>query len=384
MSKRFNTVCGFLLLAAALSACGSTPTPDEGRALVTESLPTSINTPTASIGGTDVVGPAVSPTPALADPMPGLVYTAPVPDKGMVGPFLVEANGQSTQLGDKPEPALSPDRSQVLYSINDDIWILELATGKTRNLTKTNNRLERYYQWWPAHPDLIVFHYQLADNPGPNAGYLASMKPDGTNVLLLDEEVESSSPAALSPDGQSIAYDRAGQPWVYNFSAGKMPIFPKSYTGFHVAVNPAWSPDSRRIAWQLIGIPTAQDKNNAVGILDLDLLTISELHQYSDIGGSGIGPYHLAWSPGGKWLAVVNQGELVEDGKISLWVMRPDGSEEHHIGSGDLPIWNPDGTILLYTTSEGTFAVKAGEWAPFRITLPEDAQVIDWIDLEKA
>jgi Tol biopolymer transport system component len=384
MSERFIEGCVFLVLAAALSACGSTPTPDEGKALITESLPAPTNSPTASVGGTDVVGPAVSPTPALADPMPGLVYTAPVPDKGLVGPFLVEVNGQSTQLGDKPEPALSPDRSQLLYSANDDIWILDLETGKTRNLTKTNDRLERYYQWWPAHPDLIVFQYQPAEDPAPGAGYLASMKPDGTNVLLLDEESRSYSPAALSPDGQSIAYDRAGQPWVYNFSAGKMPIFPKSFTGFHLAVNPAWSPDSRRIAWQLIGMPTEQDNNNAVGILDLDALAVSELHNYSVIGGSGIGPDHLAWSPDGTWLAVANQGELVEDGKISLWVMRPDGSEEHHIGSGDLPIWNPDGTILLYTTSEGTFAVKAGEWTPFRILLPEGAQVIDWIELEQA
>jgi Tol biopolymer transport system component len=382
MAKRFNAICCLLVSAAALSACGSTPTPTEGKALVTVSPPASINSPTATIGGTDVVGPAVSPTPALADPMPGLVYTAPVPDMGIVGPFLIEANGQSTQLGDKPKPALSPDRSQFLYSANDDIWILDLETGKTRNLTKTNDRLERYYQWWPAHPDLIVFHYQPADNPGPDAGYLASMKPDGTNVLLLDEEVGSSSPAALSPDGQSIAYDRAGQPWVYNFSAGKMPIFPKSFTGFHMAVNPAWSPDSRRIAWQLIGIPTAQDKNNAAGILDFDSLTITELHTYSDIGGSGINPHHLAWSPDGKWLAVANPGELAEDGEISLWVMRPDGSEEIHIGPGDLPIWNPDGTILLYTTRDGTYAVKAGEWAPFRILLPEGAQVIDWIELE--
>ncbi|MGB7538310.1 MAG: hypothetical protein WBM17_07200 [Anaerolineales bacterium] len=382
MSKRFLAGFIFLVSVAALSACGSAPTPGVEKTPATVSLPAPTNSPTATIDATEVVGLAVGPTPAPAEPMPGLVYTAPVPDKGMAGPFLVEASGKSTQLGDKPQPALSPDRSQLLYSGNDDIWILDLATGKTRNLTKTNDRLERYYQWWPAHPDLIVFQYQPAEDPGPDAGYLASIKPDGTNYLLLDEESRSFSPAALSPDGQSIAYDRAGQPWVYNFGAGKMPIFPKSFTGFHLAVNPAWSPDSRRIAWQLFGIPTEQDNNNAVGILELDALAVTELHNYSVAGGSGIGPDHLAWSPDGKWLAVANQGELAEDGKISLWVMRPDGSEEQHLGPGDLPIWNPDGTILLYTTDDGTFAVKTGEWAPFRVMLPEGARVIDWVKLE--
>ncbi len=381
MSKRLPAGCLFLVLAAALYACGSATTPVEEKTPVTESLPSPTSSPTETSAATDVIGPAVSPTPAVSEPMPGLVYTALVPDKGMVGPFLVEADGQSTQISDKPDPVLSPDRSQLLYSSNDDIWILDLASGKTRNLTKTNDRLERYYQWWPAHPDLIVFHYQPVEDPGPDAGYLASIKPDGTNYLLLDEETRSLSPAALSPDGQSIAYDRAGQPWVYNFSAGKMPIFPKSFTGFHFAVNPAWSPDSRRIAWQLFGIPTEQDNNNAVGILDLDALTVAELHNYSVIGGSGIGPDHLAWSPDGKWLAVANQGELAEDGKISLWVMSPDGGEEHHIGTGDLPIWNPDGTILLYTDGDATFAVKTGEWEPFRVMLPEGARVIDWVEL---
>ncbi len=382
MLTKSTAGCLFLVLAAALSACGSAPTPAGGKNPVLESLPASTVLPTETTTATDVVGPAVSPTPAVAEPMPGLVYTAFVPEKGNLGPYLVEADGRSTQISDKPNPALSPDRTQVLYSEKNDIWILDLASGKARNLTKTGNRIEKFYQWWPAHPDLIVFQYQLAGEEGPGAGFLASMKPDGTNVLLLDEEAGSLSPAALSPDGQSIAYDRAGQPWVYNFSGGKMPIFPKSFTGFHLAVNPAWAPDSRRVAWQLFGLPTAQDENSAIGILDLDALAVTELHRYPIIGGSGIGPDHLAWSPDGKWLAVANQGEIIEDGKISLWVMSPDGVEELHLGSGELPIWNPDGTILLYTDGNATFAVKAGEWVPFRVMLPEAARVIDWVKID--
>jgi hypothetical protein len=382
MSKQFTAGWFFLVLAAALSACGPTATPAVEKSPVIESLPNPTNPPTETAAVTEVVGPAVSPTPAEAEPMPGLMYIAPVPEKGIVGPFLVEADGESTQISDKPAPALSPDRSQLLYSNNDDIWILDLQTGKTRNLTKTNDRLEGNFQWWPAHPDLIVFHYQPAEDLGPDAGFLASIKPDGTNYLLLDEEARSFSPAALSPDGQSIAYDRAGQPWVYHFAAGKMPIFPKSFTGFHLAVNPAWSPDSRRIAWQLFGMPTAQDNNSAVGILDLDALAVTERHKYAVLGGSGIGPDHLAWSPDGKWLAVANQAEFAEDGKVSLWVISPDGREEIHIGSGDLPIWNPDGTVLVYTAPDGVFAVKAGEWMPSRILLPDGAQVIDWVEPE--
>jgi Tol biopolymer transport system component len=379
MVNRLSAGCIFLVSAALLCGCGSEATPVEEATAASDTSPASTAARAATSTATEVVGPAVTPTLEPMDPMPGLVYAAPVPEKGIVGPFLVESDGRSTQLGDKPNPALSPDRSQVLYSDKDDIWILDLETEKTRNLTKTNDRIETFYQWWPANPDLIVFQYQPMDDAGPDAGFLTSMKPDGTNVLLLDEEARSFSPAALSPDGQSIAYDRAGQPWIYHFNAGKMPIFPKSFTGFHIAVNPAWSPDSRQIAWQLFGIPTAEDSNSAVAVLDLDTFTVNRIHEYPVDGGSGIGPHHLAWSPDGKWLAVANPGE---SDKVSLWAMLPDGSEEHYIGSGDLPIWSPDGSMLVYSVSGSVFAVKTGEWIPAQVKLPESAQVIDWVKLD--
>jgi hypothetical protein len=59
--------------------------------------------------------------------------------------------------------------------------------------------------------------------------------------------------------------------------------------------------------------------------------------------------------------------------------MRTDGSEEHHIGGGDRPVWNPDGRTAAYYTKNGVYAVKVGEWNPFPITLPADALVIDWV-----
>jgi Tol biopolymer transport system component len=383
MFTRFPAGCLFLVLVATLSSCEPAATPGGKIPLATDTLAASTSLPTESPTPTAVVVPKVTQTLPPAAPMPGLVYAAPVPEKGIVGPFLVDASGQTTQLGDKPDPVLSPDRNQLLYSDNGDIWLQDLTTGKTRNLTyRTRDRVESNYQWWPAHPDLIVFHYQYAIDLGPAAGYLATVKPDGTNYLFLDEELQSLSPAALSPDGQSIAYDRGGQPWIYNYSAGKMPIFPKSFAGFTIAANPAWSPDSRQIAWQLFGMPKVQDGGSAVAILRLDTMSISQLHNYIVIGGSGVSPHHLAWSPDGKWLAVANQGELAEDGKSSLWVMRPEGNEEYHIGAGDLPIWNPDGTMLIYTAPDGVYAVKAGEWIPFLVTLPESAKVIDWVEIE--
>jgi WD40 repeat protein len=376
MNARSLRWCPLPVLALALSACGPAATPAE------ETLSSNASPPAPTATATEVVVPVVTPTIAPAAPMPGLVYVDLDPATGMLGPYLVEADGQSVQLSDKPDPVLSPDRSQLLYSEGGDIWLLDLATEKTRNITRTKDRVERYYQWWPAHPDLIVFFYQSAANPGPGAGYLATIKPDGTNYLLLDEETGSLTPAGLSPDGQSIAYDRGGQPWVYNYSGGNMPIFPKTFPEtFSSAVNPAWSPDGRKIAWQLFGLSGSSDGSSAVAILDLDMLTVSLLHRYPILAGGGIGDHQLAWSPDGEWLAAANQAEREADGKISLWVMRPDGGEEYHIGAGVRPVWNPDGTTLVFSTDDGTYAVNAGEWIPFAVTLPKTARVTDWVKL---
>ena len=315
--------------------------------------------------------------------MPGMVFLRSGSDAANQGLWIVQADGQLKQLSAKPNPRLSPDQTQALYGENGEIWLQDLATGKTTNLTRTKDKIEADYQWWPARPGVIVFHYQPAVDIQPMAGFLATAKTDGTNYLILDEEAGSNSPAALSSDGQSIAYDRAGQPWVYNLSGGNMPILPRTFTEkFRIAVNPAWSPDGKKIAWQFFGDQAGTDGWSEVALLDLNTNKVTLLHRYLILGGSDIGNYHLAWSPDGQWLAVADQAERTEDGKVSLWVMRPDGSEEHPIGGGDRPVWSPDSRMVAYSTKSGVHAVKTGEWNPFPITFPADALAIDWVTIQ--
>jgi len=378
--------CLFLVLpvtVALLSACGGTPTSKPELLVSTVPAAASTNTPSPTQPALPTATPTTAVTLPPAAPMPGLVFMKAGNDAASLGLWIVQADGQSKQLSTKANPRLSPDQKQLLYSENGDIWLTDLGTGKNINLTRTNDKVETDYQWWPARPGIIVFHYQYKTDIQSTAGYLATVKTDGTNYILINDEIGSNSPAALSPDGQSIAYDRGGIPWVYNFTGGMMPIFPKSFQEkFQTAANPAWSPDSRKIAWQLFGDQTGSDGWSGVAVLDLDALEVMLLHRYPIPGGSTIGNYHLAWSPDGTWLAVANQAELAQDGTVSLWVMRPDGSEEHHIGNGDRPVWSPDGEALIFRATSGVFAVKVGEWNPFQVTLPADSQVIDWVKLK--
>jgi hypothetical protein len=379
--RRFLCLSAVVLL---LSSCGGKATPGP-------ELPTANASPVAS-AVLSTVSPIPSPTAAPshtptvagtlppAAPMPGLVYTRGSNGAGYQGLWIVQADGQPKQLSAKTDPRLSPDQTQALYFEKGDVWLENFATSKSINLTHTRNRIEAYYQWWPARPGVVVFQFQPSDNIQPMGGYLATVKTNGENYLVLDEEVGSDSPAAVSSDGQTIAFDRGGQPWVYNLSGGSMPIMPKSFQEkFRLAVNPAWSPDGRKLAWQLFGDQAGTDGLSAVVLLDLDTFSVTLLHRYTLLGGGDIGFYHLAWSPDGKWLAVANQAERKEDGKVSLWAMRMDGSEEHPIGGGDRPVWSPDGQTLAYLADGGVNAAKAGEWKPYPVTVPADALVIDWV-----
>jgi Tol biopolymer transport system component len=367
--------------AALLSACGGTPARSP-ELLSANNSPTAMSASTNAATPIQTAAPLPSPTVevtlAPAAPFPGLVYTN---TEGM-GLWIVQADGTAKQLTANTGARLSPDQSTILYVQYGDVWSSELNVTKVLNLTRTNDKIECCAQWWPAHPGIVVFHFQYKNQNLPMAGYLATVKTDGTNFLILDEDIGSMTPAALSPDGQSIAYDRAGQPWIYNFQGGGMPLFRKSAgLDFRVAIDPAWSPDGRKLAWQFYGDQAGTNGWSETAVLDLDTYQVTHLHRYT-LHPDSPAYSHLAWSPDGKWLAVAGEGELGQDGKVSLWILPSDGSGMQTLGVGDQPVWSPDGTLLIYQSGNQTLGMKAGEWIPFPVTLPAEALVTDWVTIK--
>ena len=115
--------------------------------------------------------------------------------------------------------------------------------------------------------------------------------------------------------------------------------------------------------------------------------SVDVLHRYLGHGQRG-GPEN-AWSPDGEWLAVVNPGEIGDGiGPMALWVMRPDGSEEHHLGFAGPPVWSPDGKYMIYPQWEigasgphPVVMVEAGVWEPIVIEDLEGSTLDKWIYL---
>lgn len=169
----------------------------------------------------------------------------------------------------------------------------------------------------------------------PHRTELRVMDADGSHDrVLLTLPVSHIWTVDWSPDGTWIAFV-AGHgytcwgcppPWalhLYN-------VRNRSQLVLGPATDLDWSPDSRRIALTHAGgIHVVDVANGAVP---------------TRVTATEIGAGSPSWSPDGKLIAFLRNGEVVFQGNHRLWVMRPDGSGAralHRVGWAEVS-WAPD------------------------------------------
>lgn len=355
-----------------------TATPTPSPTVVSEADHPVWNAPTRPLWTpTPAQPPGPAPTPTPVAPLPGLVFTNETGTWWMTaGPVL---------LSERPGLQLSPNGLYGLYQEDDDIWLVDLAAGEERNLTGGSGRVNCCALWWPARPDTIILGSWPSDSDlGPTTGFLTSVNIDGSDYRLLEEEVQSNALAGPGPDGQSIAYDRAGSSWLYRWDSGPEPLDPVDY-GLQNVVRiggPSWSPDGQMLAWTVA--VTDPEWRIAVAIFDLTEETGVLLHPYENAGRGGWFP-PPAWSPDGRWLAFT--AEDIDGEQRGVWVVAADGSQEAYLGHGRDPVWSPDNRYLIYTGTEESSAsgepvpwlVAPESWYKIPFALPPGTLVIDWV-----
>jgi Tol biopolymer transport system component len=133
---------------------------------------------------------------------------------------------------------------------------------------------------------------------------------------------------AVSPDWSQVAYASDSGIWVSGLAADSA----SRQLASCVCGGPAWSPDSRQIAFSVTG-----------GGVMVIAAEGSDLRQVTDAGYSPI------WSPDGGRLAYL----VRQPGKVDLHVVRPDGSGDVNV-SADVPetarepVWSPDSSRLAF------------------------------------
>lgn len=347
------------------------------RAVLAELPPSSTDTPIPdpTILTRTPWPPDSMPSPTPVPPFPGMVYTT---DEGL---WRVNAEWQPELLFNQPG-VLEPNGRRLLVERDGDIWLVDLDTGTQQNLTNTPDTGECCPQWWPGRPDTFLVMRQIPDS-AYEIGQITAVTLDGGYTILV-EDLGASLPA-ISPDGQTIAFEVNGQPALYRQESEiELLLLPTGETNrFLGAGSPSWSPDGQKLAWQARFTDETGQTSQALVIYEATSASGYLLHPYQPAGIDSWGPAPM-WSPNGTFIAffVMDQNRS----QHGLWVASTAGKVEKYIGSDDNsmwssadPVWSPDNQYLLYQIAQAAFLTYAPDFTGgINVFLPPGAMVIDW------
>jgi TolB protein len=207
-------------------------------------------------------------------------------------PHSLQLTRLTNGLWDDITPSISPDRRQVAFSSNRNghwnLYLLDLHGGEITQLTD-----------WP--------------------GYKASpsWSPDG-NFLVYEAYVETNL--------RLVILDTNGS---------QSPILLRNQS--EADFSPAWSPHGRQIAFTSL-----VEGKRGIWIADLDKTSQERFSKLIDHPSAKFD--YPVWSPQGDQIAY----SKFENGTQNIYVWEV-GEKTRYIGTGNHPIWSPDGTNILTT-----------------------------------
>ena len=284
----------------------------------------------------------------------------------------------------------APETAKIVFTSkrggNSEIYIMNPDGSEQANLTQ--HRASDFHPVWAPTGNQILF---VSDRAGTKDLYL--MNADGTNVRKVFRRLVGREHPTWSPDGKQIAYHRFNRLSIYVASSDG--------TGEEKLVDslwPAWAPNGSEIAFiadenfVVIGDGRLKAEKPRVQIIHLQTGAKETLLPGKDL------MFNPAWAPESNRIAFswINLEAIpVEDllaGKNpagGIYVVNRDGSELTEIvlgedGAAFNPTWSPRGDELIYGKQirEGKqlFKIASGGGIPEQLTHRGNNFEADWFD----
>jgi len=251
-------------------------------------------------------------------------------------------------------PNISYDGKTIVFERDFRIWKLDAAAGAAAPV-------EIALRGAAAGPDtthlsLTNQFHELALSPdgrkmafAAHGEIFAASARDGGQAARLTHTPAAESQAAWSPDSRRVVYvssrDGGYRLYLYDFATEAETALPREAAGDSA---PGWSPDGKLISFlrgdsELCVYDLASREARTVAKGRFGRLPFSSRRAY-------------AWSPDSRWIAYASSGER---GFRNIFIAPVSAGEPRQVtflsnSGGGAVLWSPDGTYLLFDTSQRT------------------------------
>ena len=190
------------------------------------------------------------------------------------------------------------------------------------------------------------------------------------SIMLLVLTAATLLPKTRAATGEQLVFtayaDNNAQMEIYllDVDSGNVQNLTNNASG--TQTNPAWSPDGKSIAY-ISALPSSQDAYN---IVVMDVAT----RENRILAANGLVWSEPVWSPDGKQIAYWSYDK---DKNGAIYIVNSDSGEAQRLGDtgrgGGVGLsWSPDGTHILYSSSDGLYTATVDDGTATNLTIDKD------------